>query len=135
MEFPIQRPSDTWFGPSTLEGETCYAIRTHSRLNLENLSLHPYRALTQIDIDNRAEAPLHVERLNLPVPYLSLFVNPEGILWTEAVTMTQKDDASLAEFEIQEGPPVVSGGAELLSPSRENPQKNMLIRAFGILAR
>ncbi len=36
-EIAIQRPSDTWFGPSTREGELCYASSTHCRLNLDEL--------------------------------------------------------------------------------------------------
>ena len=36
QEIPVIRPSDTWFGPSTREGELGYAGRTHGRLNFEN---------------------------------------------------------------------------------------------------
>ena len=32
-EFPIARPSDTWFGPNTLEGELCYTSRAYFVLN------------------------------------------------------------------------------------------------------
>ncbi len=34
LDVPHQRPSDTWFGPSTWEGELCYAVRTRARLSL-----------------------------------------------------------------------------------------------------
>jgi hypothetical protein len=132
-EVPIQRLSDTWFGPSTLEGETCYASRTHARLNLKNLNTDPYRAFTQVHVQNNAPAPLLVERLNLPVPYLSLFHTQAGLLWTETVTVVQTRGTSLAEFNIEKEPPPAATGAKLLVEPRKNPHKGMLIRAFSAL--
>lgn len=132
-EIPIQRPSDTWFGPSTMIGEACYASRTYGRLNLEHLDLNPYRALTQIRVTNTGMTPLFVERLNLPVPYLSLYAAAGGALWTEAVAMEQAEEHTLAELSVGEGPPDVAAGARLISPSRLVTRKNMLVRAFSVL--
>jgi hypothetical protein len=133
FETPIQRPSDTWFGSSTLEGETCYASRTYGRLNLENLTIYPHRAITQVHIHNNSTDPLLVERLNLPVPYLSLFHTPEGTLRTETVTVVQTRGTSLAEFNIEKEPPPSTSGAKLIAAPRKDPQKGMLIRAFSVL--
>jgi hypothetical protein len=133
FETPIERPSDTWFGPSTQEGETCYASRTYGRLNLENLTIYPHRAITQVHIHNNSTDPLLVERLNLPVPYLSLFHTPENILRTETVTVVQTRGTSLAEFNIEKESPSPAAGTGLVSLPRKDPQKGMLIRAFGVL--
>ena len=133
FETPIQRPSDTWFGASTLEGETCYASKTHARLNLENLTLLPYRAMTAVNILNNSSAPLYIERLNIPVPYLSLFQTKEGILWTEAVTVINSRSSALAEFNIDKGPPPQIESEKPVSSPRQDPQKGMLIRAFSVL--
>lgn len=133
FEIPIERPSDTWFGSSTQEGETCYASRTYGRLNLENLPVYPHRAITQVYIHNNSDIPLLIERLNLPVPYLSLFHTPEGVLWTETVTVVQTQGTSLAEFTIEKDPPPSATGAKLIVPPRKNPHKGMLIRAFNVL--
>jgi hypothetical protein len=133
FEIPIRRPSDTWFGPSTLEGELCYASRTYGRLNLENITDNPRWAHTQLHIVNRSEAPLLVERISLPVPYLSLYAGTAGVLWTEAVKMSEERDTSLAEFDIEDGPPQVASGAQLVAPPRKHPQKGMLVRAFSVL--
>lgn len=133
LEIPIRRPSDSWFGSSTQEGEMCYASRTYSRLNLENLTVYPYRANTQVHIHNNSEDPLLVERLNLPVPYLSLFHAQESILWTESVTVVQTQGTSLAEFNIEKGPPPPATASKLIATPRQDPQKGMLIKAFGVL--
>lgn len=132
-DIPILRPSDTWFGPSTQEGEVCYASRTYGRLNLDNIEIYPHRALTQIHIHNRASSKLLVERLSLPVPYLSIFTTNEGALWTEAVTMTRTRETALEKFTINDGPPPSAPEAELIVPPRQKPQKDMLIRAFSVL--
>ena len=133
FETPILRLSDTWFGSSTQEGETCYASRTYARLNLENLTNYTYRAITQVDIHNNSASPLLIERLNLPVPYLSLFCASESILWTETVTFVQKRGTSLAEFDIDKGLPLPAADAKLVATPRQNPEKGMLIRAFSVL--
>lgn len=133
FEIPIQRPSDTWFGDTTREGETCYASRTYARLNLENLTIYPHRAVTQVHIHNNSADPLLVERLNLPVPFLSLFHSPEHLLWTETVTVVQTRGTSLAEFNIEKSLPPAAKDAELIAEPRQDPPKGMLIRAFSAL--
>jgi len=135
QEVPILRPSDTWFGPSTMEGELCYASRTYARLNLENIPKRTHRAITQIIIDNKGVTQLLVERLNLPVPYLSLFETSDGLLWTEAVTMTRTRDTGMAGFEVEKRPPIEALDAKLVSKPREKPGQSMVIRAFGALFR
>ena len=133
FEIPIKRPSDTWFGPSTLEGEKCYAIRTRSRLTLENQAVLPYRAITEVHIRNQAHEPLLIERINIPVTYLSLYLDPASNLWTEAVTVVQDKGENLAEFHIEKDIPEPARGGELIANPRERPQKGMLIRAFSAL--
>jgi hypothetical protein len=133
QEIPIRRPSDTWFGPSTMEGELCYASRTHGRLNFENVSLQPHRAITQVIIRNRANDTLLVERLSLPVPYLSLFETLAGLLWTESVTMVRARETGMANFDIGSSPPAQAGQAKLVSEPRQSPGQSMVVRAFGVL--
>lgn len=133
FEIPIQRPSDTWFGSSTQEGEMCYASRTYGRLNLEKLTVYPHRATTQVHIHNNSAAPLLIERINLPMPYLSLFLTHESNLWTEAVTVVQTLGTSLAEFNIEKEPPPAATGAKLIAAPRQDPHKGMLIKAFSVL--
>jgi hypothetical protein len=135
QEVPLLRPSDTWFGPSTMEGELCYASRTYARLNLDNIPTRAHRAITQIIIENKAGTQLLVERLSLPVPYLSLFEASNGLLWTETVTMIRTRDTGMATFQTGKKPPKEAPKAKLVSEPREKPGQNMVIRAFGALFR
>ncbi len=85
LDTPIIRPSDTWFGTSTRHGELCYASKTNARLNHNEVPLSTIRATTPVELRNHSEQPLTVEKISLPVNYLSLYSDPGGRLWTEAV--------------------------------------------------
>ena len=133
LELPILRPSDTWFGPTPMEGELCYASQTHARLNLENLPVGPHHAVTQVTIQNRANSQLLVERLKLPVPYLALFEASDGLLWTQGVTMTRSRDTDMADFQIERNPPEQAGRVKLVSEPRQSTSIKTAIYAFGSL--
>lgn len=130
-EIPIRRPSDTWFGPSTREGELCYATRTGATLDLNNLPTLARRAITPVVIENHGGEALRVDRLKLPVPYLSVHVAADGKLWTPEVTMKGAGDSGMATFELGRRPPAAVS-ARLLTPAREQPEPGLLIRAFGL---
>ncbi len=57
LDLPIIRPSDTWFGPSTLKGQLCYASATHGHLSLDDLQSRPHRAMTLITIKIKPTYP------------------------------------------------------------------------------
>lgn len=100
-ELPIFRPSDTWFGDSTLEGQLCYASHAFCRLRLEELSRTPYRATTAVTLHNRSREPLRLERLKLPCELLSLYHAPDGGLWTEDVSVTRSGADNYAQVRLQ----------------------------------
>lgn len=129
-EVPIQRPSDTWFGPSTLEGELCYASSTHCRINLAELPQRVHRAITPVLIRNQADTTLTVERLNLPAPLLSVFACTDGQLWTPKVTLIRGKDGDMAELKIDNKAPEQAESPELLSKPRNTANAGVLIRAF-----
>ena len=129
-EIDIQRPSDTWFGPSTLEGELCYATSTRCRQVRSELLHRPYRAITPVLIKNRADSTLLVERLNIPAPLLSLYSDTEGQLWTSRVILTREKDGDMAALKIDAKAPADVHGAHLLSKPRKSNTGNVLIRAF-----
>ena len=133
QEIPVIRPSDTWFGPSTREGELGYASRTHGRLNFENITAQTHRATTQVIIRNRTGTSLLIERLSLPVPYLALFESAEGQLWTQTVIMTSTRETGMANFDIEPNPPEQAGQVNQIGEPRLYSPRNMIIRAFGVL--
>jgi hypothetical protein len=131
LERVIFRPSDTWFGPSTMDGELCYAGRTRARLRLDELDVLPHRAVTALRIRNDAESILVLDRLKLPMPNLSVYSAADGRLWTEAVTFKRREDGDLAELKLGEGPPPEVQPAQLQSGPRTRSEKGLLIKAFG----
>jgi hypothetical protein len=129
-EIAIQRPSDTWFGPSTREGELCYASNTHCRLSLEELPQRSHRAITPIVLRNRANSTLTLERLNLPAPNLSLYATSTGQLWTPKITLTREEDDELAAINIDHQAPDIAKDAVFINKPRKAVNERMLIRAF-----
>lgn len=132
---PARRLSDTWFGPSTIEGEVAFALKTQARVRLEDLPRQVHRAITPVVVKNRSEELLTVSQLNLPVPYLSLFHTEAGALWTETVVLAQRDETGLAGLDIEPGSPAEAGKATLLSKPRQSADANVLVRAFSSILR
>jgi hypothetical protein len=86
-----------------------------------------------VRIRNRTEKPVLIERLNLPVPFLSVYASPPGTLWTQGVTLEMVSDGGTAELRIDKGPPPEAQGAALVSGPREDADKNLLVRALSAL--
>lgn len=134
IDVPLRRPSDTWFGPSTREGEVCFATTTKAILNLDRLPESWEHATTPVRISNESDELLLLERLRVPVPSLSLFATEAGRLWTEGVWLRSSDSTEMASIEIEPGaPPEVSEAADLGGPRCEPPAAGFIIRAFGSL--
>ena len=129
-DIAIQRPSDTWFGPSTQEGELCYASATHCRLNLDELPPQAHRAITPVLIRNNADTVLVVERLNLPAPLLPLYTDAANQLWTPKITLIRERDGDLAQLKIDDKAPDAASQAEQISSPRNDATDNALFRAF-----
>ncbi len=134
-ELPSQRPSDTWFGPSTLVGEFCYASRTAGRLALEELEFRAHRAITPIRVKNRAHDALFFEKVKLPVQYLSVYQAETQFLWTEAVTLERAEAGEMAALNISHQAPRQAGPTERLGPARLQGGRNIVVRAFSRLFR
>ncbi len=132
LESPIERPSDTWIGPSTREGELCYATQTAARLERTSVSRQPHRAMTELRIRNAANDTLFLERVNLAVPYLSIYASREGGLWTESVLLERTSSATIGRLQI--GHPPVPSEVEKITPARLTSEPGgVLVRAFSAL--
>ena len=133
LELPSYRPSDTWFGPSTIVGEFCYASSTAGRLSLNELEFRPHRAVTPLCVRNRASDPLLLERVKLPVQYLAVYRSRDDFLWTQKVTLERAEDGDLAGLNISKTVPKEVGSTVRLSEPRQRPDKNLVVRAFSKL--
>ena len=100
-ELPAKRLSETWFGGTTLEGELAYALKTSARTQRSEMATAPYRLLTPVVIENRAGDTLLVERLNLPVPFLTIYATEEGEHWSPEVRMVRSEEGNMAELDVR----------------------------------
>ena len=129
-EFPLFRPSDTWFGPNTRVGELCYASRTRCRTDPDDLRWNPHRAVTRVTIRNPHPTPLPVHRINLPVSLLPLWRTAPARLVTPPITYTRGgSDETIAELDIGTPP----HGATFVAGPRVTVPKHRLVRAFSRL--
>ena len=132
MDVASFRPSDTWFGSSTIEGELCYASRTLGRLRLEDLPIAPHQVVTTIQLRNKAKDALFLERLKLPVQYLSIYQSQQH-LWTQTVSLIREQSGDLAELKIAKAAPNHLEDVRKLATPREKAGQNLVVRAFSKL--
>jgi len=130
IEIPSLRPSDTWFGKSTVEGELCYALLTGARLEYEVLAEYAYRIITPVCVRNRADDILQLDRFQVPVQYLTIYESNE-VLWTPTITIERERSGDLAALQIGKNIPSEAGAGRLLQPPREKAHTNLIFRAFG----
>jgi len=134
QEVPSFRPSDTWFGPSTREGELCYAGKTAGRLRLQDLPRRLHRAITPIHVRNFGADALHIDRVQVPVQYLSLFEGKDHFLWTQAVTLDRETAGDVATVRFEESDiPKEAGPTTQLGGPRLHVRTNMIVRTFSSL--
>ena len=130
QEVPSFRMSDTWFGPSTVDGEFCYATRTAGRVRLENVPRRYHRAVTPLRIRNTAKDALALERVQLPVEHLALYTTPDDRLWTQGVTMTRSEDREGAGVQVRSGPPSDAEKAKLIQEPRKTDKRGLFTSTF-----
>ncbi|MFT5430695.1 MAG: hypothetical protein ACI9OJ_001371 [Myxococcota bacterium] len=118
-EVATYRMSDTWFGPSTDEGELCYSSRTAARVTFGEVKSYPARAVTRITLRNASRRVLTVERLKVPVLNLGLFRASNGRLLTQSLRVQCDDDGTLA-VGIDDEPLDDLGAVELVADPRES---------------
>ncbi len=108
VEVPTVRPTDTWFG-SPIDGEICYASRTHGYRHLSELPMFPHRAITPVHVVNATREPLAIDRFSLPVVHLSLYFGADGHHWTQEVTVTREAGTSVGRVQLGSGAPEAAG--------------------------
>ena len=135
LDEPTHRPTDTWFGPSTMRGELCYATRTAARMSLDNVPFRPHRVISVVQIRNSSKTTLTVEKLKIPLPNQSVFGTKDGDLWTETVTLDHQEEGAMAAVRLAKGPPSNAPEASLFSGPRVPMDTGLLTRAFGELLR
>jgi hypothetical protein len=136
-EIPLQRPPETWFGPSTMEGELCYASPTALRTNVSEMRPLPHRAVVPVSIDNRGAESVWLHRLRIPAPNLMLYSGQHGRLWTERVTLVRERGSTgdISEVRIAKGPPSELGSDVLVAGEARIEPGNELATMLGSIFR
>ncbi len=116
LDIAIAQLSDTWFGLSTREGELCYASHTRARLQLDAITVRAHRAITPVRLNNQGSDPLKLDKINLPQPYLTLYLADNG-LWTDPVELTRNAAGEMNPVHISTGvPPEAPNGEPVCAP-------------------
>lgn len=130
IEMPSLRPSDTWFGPNTRQGELCYASRTLAHTRMEDVIPRPHRAVTPVKIRNRSQDPLLLERLSVPVPLLTLHQDKDGHFWTQSLALERAGRDG--EVHLQLGDASLPGDLSIrqISTPRQTEDDSGVLRAL-----
>ncbi len=131
VDLPAARLSKTWFGPSTMEGELAYALRTRLVTALDRLPVQAYRAITRVVVENLAASPLEIVRLRMPMERLGLYAG-SGRLWTEGLRFVRRADDEEAEVQVEDMPGPADR-AEPVAPPRRRAEGPSILRAFNAL--
>lgn len=133
LEVPALRPSDTWFGPNTMQGELCYSSRTSARTDTDTLGAAPHRAATPVEIRNHGTDTLQVEQLRVPVPALALYQDERERLWTDAVSFAREHDDRQAALTIPKTSTHLPPGRVALARPRAPVAAGIIVHAFSRL--
>jgi hypothetical protein len=129
-DIPFWRPSDSWFGPSPMNGDICYAKYTDARNHQESIEPKPNRATTLVTLENKQNEPLLVERINVPVTLLKLYVDEANAFWTDDVVITQYEENGKSLSRVDHTMPSFLTVDKLVSESRQLSQKKNFISSI-----
>jgi hypothetical protein len=132
---PLQRPSDTWFGPSKTRGELCFASGSAFAVSAESLIYRPHRAVTAVTIVNRGEDLFRIDRMSIPTPSLSLYSGEQGWLWTSGVRIERREalESVIMAIDGDDEAPSNCSGAQLVREPLKKQNSNVMTRALNTI--
>lgn len=133
LDLPFWRPSDTWFGASTIDGEICYAKYTSARTQLDDLVMRSHRATTAITVKNNLNNAFTINRINVPVNFLSLYSDMDKNLWTEDISIERNHASDHVEVHIEGNELEQSSDYQQVSDPRKAPEQGKIIRRISNL--
>ncbi len=129
LDIPVVRPTDTWFGSNPIRGELCYATKVFGRLNLDQLPVRAFRAVTPVHIFNNGIDTMPIERINIPTALLPLYSSLDGRLWTPTLEVERVNNGRAPKVRIEPRLHAAAGIVKLLNKARRENEDN-LIRLF-----
>ena len=99
-EIPVLDRVKTWYGETPTQGQLCFFTRIHAALIEENLPFRPHRALTHLYIENSSKKPIPIEKLKIPVNYLTLYQEDRGLFVTSSLSVRIDLRGNLRDLKI-----------------------------------
>lgn len=118
-EVPTVVLSDTWAGTMT-DGELCYWLGTTARRKVTPDVFAPHLAVCPLQLVNRSDHELPVERLSLRVAHLSVFAE-QGRLWSDETRIRFRGADEGSELEVSGRRPDEAPDAVRVAEPREGP--------------
>ena len=131
IDIPTVILSNTWFG-TFFEGELCYWISSGVRQQVEPDLTRPYSAVCPIQLINKSEEDLLVEKICLRVHNLSLFFDNVQ-LWSDEIKILYKGRNDISQIKATGTPPHESPMAVLLTAPRRPVKKSITAKTFASL--
>lgn len=128
QEIPTVSLSDTWFGSFT-EGELCYWVSTRARRKIDPDSLRPYLAICPIEIINKSEEELFVEKLCLRVAGLFLFQQNDQ-LWSDKTKVSYRGSNNISQIEVTGRAPSEAKNARMVASPRDVHKRGVDAKTF-----
>lgn len=131
-EVPSVVLSDTWWGGLT-EGELCYWLRTTARRKVPSEAFRPHLAVCPLELSNRSDEELPVEKLVLRVAHLSLF-SADGRLWADDTRVRYRGPFEGSEIEVAgRRPDEATDGVRVAAPREDPPARGFRSLSFARL--
>lgn len=125
---PTVTLSDTWFGDFQ-EGELCYFLPTTARREIGHEHFAPHLAACPLELSNRADEELKVEKLALRVAHLSLF-SREGDFWSDQAEVGYRGADLGSDLRMSGKPPAEAPEARLVVPPEVPAETGFRARTF-----
>ncbi|MDH5589480.1 MAG: hypothetical protein OEZ65_00420 [Gemmatimonadota bacterium] len=130
VELPTATLSHTWWGDFR-DGEMGYGLTTRARRELSPELFEPHLAVSTLQLVNRSQDNLAVEKIAVRSAHLSLYQRG-GELWTEEMQVEYRGEAEGSDVLMLGRAPDEAEGSVLLTPPRR-PTKGLHARTFARL--
>jgi len=131
FEIPSVLLSNTWFG-TFIEGELCYSITSSARREAEPDSYRPHLAICPLQLINKSEDDLPVEKICLRVSNLSVFFD-DIQLWSNETKITYTGKEASSQIEFSHKKPSEAPSSSLISAPRHTVRKSIVAQTFASL--
>jgi len=130
-EVPSVLLSDTWWGDPT-EGELCHWLSTTARRAVDPGVIGPHHVVCPLQLANRSEEELPVERIALRVEHLSIYAE-DGRFWADETRVRYRGAEEGSEIEMAGRPPAEAPGSTRVAEPRSPIPRGLRARSFARL--